>query len=88
MSLSSAQSPDSPPKLNPAGGYLEFSLTTEYQEGPSLVQVLMPDRLEPEKRYPVLYNLPVESGTKSEFGSGMAEDRRDGSADHGDYLHA
>jgi S-formylglutathione hydrolase FrmB len=76
MFAASAQSPEEPPKLNPTSGFTEFSLTTEYQAGPSLVQMLLPDRLDPSKRYPVLYILPVESGTKAEFGSGMAEAKK------------
>lgn len=60
----------------PAGGFQEFTLTTEYQSGPSVVQVLLPDQIDPAKRYPVLYILPVEGGTKSEYGSGMQEARK------------
>lgn len=64
------------PLPQPTGGYLEFTLATEYQSGPSLVQVLLPERLEPSNGYPVLYILPVESGTKCEYGSGMEEAKK------------
>jgi S-formylglutathione hydrolase FrmB len=72
MITASAQSPEE----RSQGGLREFSLTTEYQAGPCLVQVLLPDRLEPSRRYPVLYILPVESGTKTEYGSGIEEARK------------
>lgn len=65
-------SPNAAPALNPNTGFMECQLTTEYQAGPALVQVLLPDHLDPAKKYPVLYILPVE-GIKSAFGHGLVE---------------
>jgi len=64
------------PVFNPASGFTEFTLTTEYQAGPALVRVLLPEPLDLEKRYPVLYILPVESGVKAEFGNGLTEAKK------------
>lgn len=64
------------PELNRESGFLEFTLTTEYQAEPALVRVLLPDHPDPVKRHPVLYILPVESGVKSEFGNGLIEAKK------------
>jgi len=64
------------PELNPKTGFMECTLTTEYQAGPTLVQILLPDHLDASKKYPVLYILPVEGGTKSEFGNGLVEAKK------------
>jgi len=63
---------DATPGLNPKTGFMEFQLATEYQAGPALVQVLLPDHPVPSKKYPVLYILPVE-GIQSAFGHGLVE---------------
>jgi len=68
-------SPNGDPELNPKTGFLECGLTTEYQAGPALVQVLLPDHLDRSKKYPVLYILPVE-GIRSEFGHGLVEAKK------------
>ena len=60
------------PGLNPETGFFECELTTEYQSGPALVQILLPDHLDRSKTYPVLYILPVE-GIGSKFGHGLVE---------------
>lgn len=78
--LSGISAAASEPVVNPASGFTEFTLTTDYQAGPSLVRVLLPEPLDPAKRYPVLYILPVESGVKSEFGNGLIEARKAGIA--------
>jgi S-formylglutathione hydrolase FrmB len=48
-------------------------IESEYQDRPTQVRVLLPDRVEPNRRYPVLYVLPVEAGTESRYGDGLAE---------------
>ncbi len=68
-------SPDAAPQLNPETGFMECKLTTEYQAGPALVQVLLPDRFDASKKYPVLYILPVE-GIGSNFGHGLVEAKK------------
>jgi S-formylglutathione hydrolase FrmB len=64
------------PALNPQTGFLECTLTTPYLPAPALVQILLPDHLDPQKKYPVLYILPVEPQHKSEYGSGLLEARK------------
>ena len=68
-------SSDAAPQLNPETGFMECELTTEYQAGPTLVQVLLPDRFDVSKKYPVLYILPVE-GKGSKFGHGLVEAKK------------
>jgi S-formylglutathione hydrolase FrmB len=70
----------SAPVLNPQTGYWECTLTTPHQPEPALVQILLPDRLDPHKPYPVLYILPVEPAHRNEYGSGLAEAKKAGAA--------
>lgn len=57
-------------------GLLVYTVTSEYLKGPNVVEVLLPDRMEPERRYPVLYILPVNEGPRGPWGSGILEARR------------
>jgi len=57
-------------------GILTYTVTSEYLAGPNAVEVLLPDRVEDGKRYPVLYILPVNPGTEGPWGSGIQEARR------------
>ncbi|KPK47813.1 MAG: hypothetical protein AMK72_07900 [Planctomycetes bacterium SM23_25] len=57
-------------------GILTYTVTSRYLKGPNPVEVLLPDRIEAGKRYPVLYILPVEPGTGGRWGSGIGEARR------------
>lgn len=59
-----------------AEGLLVYTVTSEYLKGPNVVEVLLPDRMEPGRRYPVLYILPVEPGTGGRYGSGILEAKR------------
>lgn len=54
-------------------GFVRHTFTSEYQQGPTEIQVLLPDRLEAGKRYPVLFVLPVEAGNGSQYGNGLVE---------------
>jgi enterochelin esterase-like enzyme len=76
MPLPAQAAPESDPELSAQNGFMESTLTTEYQSGPALVQVLLPDRLDRSKKYPVLYILPVEAQNGSEFGSGLVEAKK------------
>jgi hypothetical protein len=49
------------------------TLTSEYQRGPNVLQVLPPDRMDRGSRYRVLYILPVNDGTGGPWGSGIEE---------------
>lgn len=54
-------------------GLLVHAVTSEYQVGPTGIQVLLPDRLEPGRRYPVVYVLPVEAGRGTRWGDSLLE---------------
>lgn len=63
------------PKINPATGFIEGMLPSEFQAGRTLVEILVPDRMTEGVEYPVLYILPVgKSGP--EFGSGLEEAKK------------
>ena len=57
-------------------GLRAYTVTSEYLKGPNVVEVLLPDRMEPERRYPVLYILPVNEGSRGRWGSGILEAKR------------
>jgi len=54
-------------------GFLVHTVRSAMQDAPTKIKVLLPDRLEKERRYPVLFVLPVEAGDGSHFGDGLAE---------------
>lgn len=54
-------------------GILIHEVRSPYQAGKTTIRVLLPDRLEKGKRYPVVYVLPVEAGTESRYGDGLVE---------------
>lgn len=64
-----------PPRKD-ADGLLVYTVTSPYQYGPNAVEVLLPDKLEKGRRYPVLYILPVNTGTRGRWGSGILEAKR------------
>lgn len=57
-------------------GWFVHTLESEYQSGPTQIRVLLPNDVEPGKRYPVLYVLPVEANTEHRYGDGLAEVKR------------
>ena len=56
-----------------ADGFRVHAVESALQDGPTKIHVLLPSRLEKEKRYPVLYVLPVEAGDGNRYGDGLAE---------------
>ncbi len=54
-------------------GFNRHTITSEFQQGTTEIQVLLPDRLEAGKRYPVLFVLPVEAANGSQYGHGLLE---------------
>jgi S-formylglutathione hydrolase FrmB len=54
-------------------GLLIHDLQSPFQEGTTQFGVLLPDKREANKRYPVVYVLPVEAGQGGQFGNGMSE---------------
>jgi S-formylglutathione hydrolase FrmB len=59
-----------------AQGIRVHRVQSEYQGAATEIRVLLPDRLEPGKRYPVLYVLPVEALREDRYGDGLDECRR------------
>lgn len=57
-------------------GFLVHVVESVCQAGQTEIRVLLPDRLEPDRRYPVVYVLPVEAGREAEFGDGLVEVQR------------
>jgi S-formylglutathione hydrolase FrmB len=56
-----------------AHGFLVHEVRSPFQEGKTHIRVLVPDKLEPGKRYPVIYLLPVEARDESRYGDGLLE---------------
>ena len=56
-------------------GVLTHEVQSEYQLGKTQVRVLLPDKLEKDHRYPIVYVLPVEAGRENRYGDGLAEVR-------------
>ncbi len=54
-------------------GILVHAVESPLQKGPTEIQVLLPARLEKDRKYPVVYVLPVEPGTEQRFGNGLRE---------------
>jgi hypothetical protein len=65
------------PKIGEAkkdkNGCVFHEVESDLQAGPTEIQVLLPDRLEKAKRYPVLYVLPVEANRENRWGEGLLE---------------
>jgi S-formylglutathione hydrolase FrmB len=66
-----------PPNISEAkrdtAGFLVHTVRSGLQDAPTKIKVLLPDRLEKDRRYPVLFVLPVEGGEGNRFGDGLAE---------------
>jgi S-formylglutathione hydrolase FrmB len=54
-------------------GFLRHEVQSTYQAKPTLIRVLQPDKADKDKKYPVVYLLPVEPGTASVYGDGLRE---------------
>lgn len=51
----------------------EHEVTSAYQPRPTRLRVLTPRMLTADRRYPVVYVLPVEAGDEHRYGDGLAE---------------
>jgi S-formylglutathione hydrolase FrmB len=54
-------------------GCLVHEVRSPYQGKATQIRVLLPDKVEKGKKYPVVYVLPVEAGTESRYGDGLKE---------------
>lgn len=57
---------------------LTRKIDSRRQAGPTQVRILQPDRIDPNRRYRVVYVLPVEAGDGNRYGDGLEEIRRKG----------
>jgi len=54
-------------------GFLVHEVRSPYQAGTTHIRVLLSDKVEKGKRYPVVYVLPVEAGNENRYGDGLVE---------------
>jgi S-formylglutathione hydrolase FrmB len=57
-------------------GFLVHTVESEFQAGTTKIRVLLPEPLDPNKRYRVIYVLPVEAGDENRYGDGLLEFQR------------
>jgi S-formylglutathione hydrolase FrmB len=70
---------DEPPTISKAAvvdGVRVHAVRSALQASPTEIRVLLPDRIDQGKRYPVIYVLPVEAGRESRYGDGLKEVRK------------
>ncbi|MCE9527798.1 MAG: esterase family protein [Planctomycetales bacterium] len=70
VSLETVTVSDAKPDLS---GFLVHEVTSPYQAGKTSIRVLLPDARKPDSKSSVIYVLPVEAGTESRYGDGLAE---------------
>ena len=61
-----------------ADGTIVHTVECEFQDGPTKIRVLLPHKVEKNRRYPVLYVLPVEAGDGVRYGDGLLEVKKRG----------
>lgn len=59
------------PVFDQKRGVWQYSIDSPHQKGRNVVEVLLPDKLDPARRYQVLYVLPVETGIGGRYGDGI-----------------
>ncbi len=64
------------PVKNDAKGIQVFTVSSPYTGGKNNVEVLLPDKLEPGRKYPVLYVLPVGGDFGGQYGDQIQEVRK------------
>jgi S-formylglutathione hydrolase FrmB len=57
-------------------GVLVHEVKSPYQAGTTIIRVLLPDKIEKVKKYPVVYLLPVEAKTEDRYGDGLKEAKK------------
>jgi S-formylglutathione hydrolase FrmB len=59
-------------------GFRIHEVRSPYQAGTTQIRVLLPDKVEEGKRYPVVFVLPVEAAAETRYGDGLREVRKTG----------
>jgi hypothetical protein len=54
-----------------ANGFDVYRLKSPYQKSETIIRVLLPSGYQANKEYPVVYVLPVEAGSGTEYGDGL-----------------
>jgi len=63
----------STPSTTTSNDPLIHEVTSPLQAAPTQIKVLLPDKLDPSRRYPVIYVLPVEPLNENHYGDGLLE---------------
>ena len=58
-------------------GVESWLISSPYQTGTNKVEVLLPESFDPSHKYPVVYCLPVNAGTKGDWGHPLTEAKRE-----------
>lgn len=78
----SARAADAPVSISAAkpddNGFLLHDVRSPFEAGTTRIRVLLPDKLEAGKTFPVVYVLPVEAGDEHRFGNGLLEVKKNG----------
>lgn len=64
------------PAERDSSGFLVHAVRSDCQAGETKIRILLPDRLEQGRRYPVLYILPVEAHDGTRWGDGLVEAKK------------
>jgi enterochelin esterase-like enzyme len=59
--------------MKDGNGFLVHEVRSPYQAKATQIRVLLPDKMEKGKKYPVVYLLPVEAGGESRYRDGLNE---------------
>ena len=54
-----------------ANGFDVYRLKSQYQKSETIIRVLLPSGYQADKSYPVVYVLPVEAGSGTDYGDGL-----------------
>lgn len=72
----SAVAADNSPTISPAvrtDGVLIHDVQSPFQKDTTQIKVLLPSPLDPNRKYPTIYVLPVEAKNESRYGDGLSE---------------
>jgi len=81
MLLSAALAAEDAPIISLAvdeQGILVHEVRSPFQNGTTLIKVLLPDARQPIANYPAIYILPVEAQSEARYGDGLAEVKKQG----------
>jgi S-formylglutathione hydrolase FrmB len=54
-------------------GFLVHEVASSFQQGATQIRVLLPSAVDSNRKYPVIYVLPVEARSESRYGDGLGE---------------